>query len=157
MWKLPFDHITKALLVRYLINLNIFADSNQWFFVEEQLYTLSISLTKLSILFFYLRIFPDAKFRRIVYGVIAITICYCISFTVVQYLHCIPVSANWNGWDGEHPARCTNLKAQSFSGAATNITLDLVICLLPIPQLIKLHLSIRKKIGITLMFCVGLL
>jgi len=87
----------------------------------------------------------------------AITGCFMVSFIILSILHCRPVSANWNGWDGEHPAKCTDFKAQNYSGASINISLDLLICLMPLPQLVKLNLTSKKKISIMLMFSVGLL
>jgi len=86
-----------------------------------------------------------------------LVISFLITFIVVAFMHCQPVSAIWNGWDGEHPAKCTDFKAQNYSGASINIALDLTICLMPLPVLRKLNLNRRKKIGIMLMFSVGLL
>lgn len=76
------------------------------------MYTWAITFTKLSLLFFYLRIFPDQKFRRIVYIVMGIVLAYLGTFMIAQFLQCRPLNQTWEGWDNEQPKSCTDFNAQ---------------------------------------------
>lgn len=51
---------------------------------------------------------------------------------------------------------CINSMAQIYAGSATNITMDLVVFVLPIPRLLKVQISTRRKVGICATFLVGL-
>lgn len=46
---------------------------------------------------------------------------------------------------------------QGWMAAALNLVLDLSVLILPLPELVALSLSLRKKIQILSMFCVGFL
>ncbi|KAK0637905.1 hypothetical protein DIS24_g10362 [Lasiodiplodia hormozganensis] len=140
IWTIPFDSITYILEV---------------YFVDELLYLVVISMTKLSILFFYLRIFPDKTFRKISYGVMGFCIAYLITFLIVSIFQCNPVKAAWLHWDGSYHGACNNVNAQGWAAAAFNIALDLTVLFLPLRQLSKLVMGWKKKLQLLLMFLVG--
>jgi hypothetical protein len=134
------------------------ADSNhQIYFFDESIYICIVALTKISILCFYLRIFPKKSFRIAVYVVIALTTMYLIAFIIVSVLQCRPVNLAWLQWDGEHPGTCNNVNAQAWASAAINMFLDVLTMTLPLGELNKLSLSLRKKIMVMFMFCLGFL
>lgn len=140
IWKVPFDRITHILLIYYF---------------DEILYITILSLTKISILLFYLRIFGTRNFRIMAYSLIAISVAYAIAFDFVFIFQCRPVNLAWLHWDGEHPGTCVNVNIVSWSAIAVNIATDIAIILLPIPQLAKLNLSMSKKIPLLLLFLLG--
>jgi hypothetical protein len=74
----------------------------QIYYFNESFYLVSIALTKISILFFYLRIFPNPRFRRLVWFVIALCIGYILGFVIPVVFQCEPIRAAWQHWDGEH-------------------------------------------------------
>ena len=76
---------------------------------------------------------------------------------VTACLVCRPVSFVWNQWDGEHSGHCGNANALVFSNAGVSIVLDAFTLALPITQIWKLHLGLKKRVGIALMFGVGAL
>jgi hypothetical protein len=80
-----------------------------------------------------------------------------IAFVFSCIFLCSPISLAWTQWDGEHTGKCNNNNALSYANASIGILLDLVALSLPIPQIWKLQLSLRKKIGVLLMFSVGAL
>lgn len=129
----------------------------QFFLVGELFYIFILGLSKPSILAFYLRIFPSDNFRRSCLSVISLTVLSTVAFLVVTLFHCYPISYNWNGWKKESEGKCTNLNAQTYATAAMNIVLDFCVLLLPIPWLLKLQVSLRKKINLILMFSLGIL
>jgi hypothetical protein len=114
-------------------------------------------MTKVSILCFYLRIFPGRRFRRIVYVTIAGNILYGIAFILLSILQCIPVQAAWTRWDGTVQARCIDANALGWACAVINITFDIIILILPLPALAKLAMSWERKVHVFLMFGLGAL
>ena len=63
----------------------------------------------------------------------------------------------WEGWDGEHNGKCLDINKFMIAATGTNIFIDSIIIVLPVPQLLKLSLSWRKKVGLLAMFTVGIL
>ncbi|RFN54355.1 hypothetical protein FIE12Z_1481 [Fusarium flagelliforme] len=125
--------------------------------VVEFTYVLSLCLIKLSILFFFLRIFPDPTFIKIIRWTIGFTI---LTTTVILILACLqsaPTEPSQEGWDGapESGPRL-NIQALILSHAGINVALDVWMFILPLTQLYNLGLKARKKIGIMLMFSVGI-
>ncbi|EKG09298.1 integral membrane protein, putative, partial [Macrophomina phaseolina MS6] len=127
------------------------------YYIDEPLYLASTALTKISILYFYLRIFPNESFRRATATLIACCIAYFIVFATVSVFQCRPISAAWKHWDGEHSGECNNVNAQGWACAVANIILDISIIMLPLPQLAKLKMSVGKKARLFAIFSVGLL
>jgi len=114
-------------------------------------------VTKISILAFYLRIFPDRTFRISTFILMGIIIATLIAFLPSIIWECDPVSNAWTGYYGDPQHRCLNIFLISWIGSAINIVLDLAVMLLPIPHILKLSLSPRKKMQVLAMFSVGLL
>ncbi|KAK4545780.1 hypothetical protein LTR36_002734 [Oleoguttula mirabilis] len=129
------------------------------FWVQEFLYNGVIMTTKISIVLLYLRIFPSVVstwFRRACYLTIGLCVCYLISCDLSVVFECKPISLAWTGWDGEQKGHCFNQEAEIFAVSGINIALDILVFFLPIPKLIKLEISPKKKAGICLTFVVGL-
>ncbi|KAK0628088.1 hypothetical protein DIS24_g10834 [Lasiodiplodia hormozganensis] len=140
IWTIPFDNITHILYIYYF---------------DEDLYLSALPLLKVSILLFYLRIFPEKGFRRVVFVVIGLCVGYAIAFVLVSIFQCRPIKYAWLQWDDEHEGTCNNINAQGWSSAALNVILDLIVIILPMPQLWQLQLNKRKKFLLLLMFSVG--
>ncbi|KAH6629844.1 hypothetical protein C7974DRAFT_359898 [Boeremia exigua] len=141
MWFVPFNNITKILEI---------------FYYTELLYLASVALTKISILLFYLRIFPQKSLRKKIYFTIGLCIAYIIAFVIATALQCLPIRFAWERWDGEHHGKCIDLNADAWCSAAGNIVLDLIVILLPMKQLMKLKMDRWRKFGVMLMFLGGL-
>lgn len=118
---------------------------------------MEISLLKIIFLLFYLRIFPDRSFRRILWALIFVNAMAGIIFAVAVCLICRPVSYVWNQWDMEHVGHCGDVNALAFANAGVSIVLDIFTLIFPITQVWKLHLGLKKRIGVILMFSVGAL
>ncbi|KAI0503267.1 50S ribosomal protein L36e [Xylaria bambusicola] len=124
--------------------------------VTELLYFILLALTKISLLLFYLRVFPSEKFKRLCYITMGVVIASGIAFTLTGIFYCTPISYIWTGWTGETKGHCINFNAFAWSHAVTSIAQDLWIIALPIPSLLNLQLGRRRKIHLVLMFSVGL-
>lgn len=79
-------------------------------------------------------------------------ICHTLAFVFAISFQCVPVSAVWTL---DKNAKCISSSAMVIAGAALSITEDLVIIALPISELLKLNLSLRKRIALMLVFALG--
>ncbi|KAF2023028.1 hypothetical protein EK21DRAFT_105511 [Setomelanomma holmii] len=122
---------------------------------DEIFYFMAITFTKMSFLFFCLRIFPRKELRTAVYALIGVTTAYGIAFTIACIFNCTPVSFIWTSWDGEHSGKCINFHVFAWAHAAINIMLDIVVIGVPIPEILRLSLSTKKKVYMVMMFSLG--
>lgn len=141
----------------WTITFNQITDFAHMFYVMELLYFVNIALLKLSLLFFYLRVFPDPKLRQLLWGSIALDVLFGFVFVLTGLLQCQPMDYYWNKWDGEHKGSCINVNAVGWANAAISIALDLWMIGLPMSQVVKLKLHWKKKVGVGIMFIVGTL
>lgn len=137
--------------------MHIANERKQYTWLTEIFYFAAIGFTKMSFLFFFLRIFPNKEFRRVVTVLLAVCVAYIFAFVIATIFNCLPVHYIWENWDGEHEGSCMNFHVFAWVHAAVNIVLDLVIMGLPIPELLKLSLSTKKKTYLIMMFTVGIL
>jgi hypothetical protein len=107
----------------------------QLFYVAEFAYVIESTITKVSILLLYLRIFPDRQFRKHIYILMVIMALFCVAFVVTLLTYCVPFDYTWTRWDNQKTGTCINMNAQTYTCAALNIILDLIIFFIPIPQL----------------------
>ncbi|RYC82256.1 hypothetical protein BFJ63_vAg14848 [Fusarium oxysporum f. sp. narcissi] len=127
------------------------------FFFHQLNYFLLLGLAKASILAFYLRIFPDRKFRITVwltqtFNLSSTFVCLIVMLTLRR-----PVALNWEDWEGIYPyGRVRSQELLYLTHAMLNITLDVWMVIIPTTQLYYLGLKIRKKIGVIAMFSVGI-
>lgn len=119
-------------------------------------FLVSLTLTKLSFLFFLLRIFPAKSIRRTVYCYVVVICAHGTAFCLAHVLACRPVSFFWRGWNGMTGGKCIDYHSYAWALGVTNIVLDLASIAVPIPQLFKLALSTKKKIYVIMMFSVGI-
>jgi len=65
--------------------------------------------------------------------------------------------ALWTSWDREHPLPnyCIDLIVFYYCAAAINITIDVIVALIPIPELWRLTMSWKKKLMLCAIFSVG--
>ncbi|TWU76114.1 hypothetical protein ED733_007839 [Metarhizium rileyi] len=127
----------------------------KFFFIEEVLYFLQIALVKLSLLFFFLRIFPAPTVRRLLWGTIAFTALYATIFIFVGIFSCSPVSYFWTRWDQEHTGKCMDIDAIVWSNAGIGIAIDLWMLAIPLWQLKGLKMHWKKKVSVSAMFLLG--
>jgi hypothetical protein len=80
-----------------------------------------------------------------------------VTFIFVIAFQCHPVSFHWENWDMPPHGHCINRMAMGWSISSINFAIDLWLLLLPMPQLWTLRVPLRKKLGVCLMFAVGLL
>lgn len=109
----------------------------KFFDIFELIYPISGMLVKISILLLYLRLFPRGssdRLRLYCYILIVLSVGYGITFSTSQALACQPISYFWHRWNNEYQGRCFNIDAQILVSSITNIVLEVLITILPIPS-----------------------
>ncbi|KAM6507013.1 hypothetical protein FALCPG4_018404 [Fusarium falciforme] len=142
IWTLTSTQITKVL---------------SYFYIMAWLYFLQTALVKLSIITFYMRIFPAREVQRVLWITFIFTSVWGVAFVFTAIFQCRPIPYFWKQWDGMHKGTCADANAITWSNASMSIALDLWILAIPLWQLRSLKLHWKKKAGVALMFCVGTL
>jgi hypothetical protein len=122
--------------------------------VAEVLYVFNLVWTKLSILLMYYRIFRFPYFKTWAYIIGTFVILWVICITFLFIFICVPVQKLWYP---QIPGHCINQVGTWIANAISTIATDLVILLLPIPQVWKLQLRISEKIAVLIAFSLGFL
>lgn len=117
-------------------------------------YNASLGCSKFSILFQYLRIFPDRRFRLACFIVMGIVALYTTWAVVSAYVNCVPVA---RFWDKSIDGTCLSFEAVWFFNASMNIATDVALLFLPMPLLSQLQLPRLQKIALMGVFAVGIL
>ncbi|KAH9230655.1 hypothetical protein K456DRAFT_1918120 [Colletotrichum gloeosporioides 23] len=145
----PMWTVTPTKMVEFL----------QMLFATQILYVVGLMTLKASVLFFFLRIFPTRGFRTIIWATHGLNFLVGLIYIILTFAQCRPLSLYWTGWDKNESyknERCLDFNRFILSNAIINIILDVWMLILPLTQLYKLNLILRKKIGVMLMFSVGL-
>jgi len=120
----------------------------------EALYGVILSLVKGSIIFFYLRIFgAKPGFRISAFCVLGFIILWAVSIILETFLLCRPLAFNW---DSSIKGICGDRNTVYVSAGALNVVTDFMVMALPIPHILKLQLAFKRKIGLIVMFSLGL-
>ncbi|KAF2208670.1 hypothetical protein CERZMDRAFT_48687, partial [Cercospora zeae-maydis SCOH1-5] len=123
-----------------------------WFWASVWIYYPALMFAKLSILFQYLRIFPDRRFRRRCWTLMAIIVTWTGWAFFSALFACWPIQ---HFWDDSIPGTCLNRLAVWFSNAAMNIVTDIATTVLPLPVLKSLNLPRRQRYILMVVFGMG--
>jgi hypothetical protein len=140
IWTLTPEEITKML---------------RYFYVMASLYFTQVTLLKLTLTFFYIRVFPSTGVQRLLWGTVMFVALWGFTFVLTAIFQCRPIHYFWMKWDGLHQGTCLDINAITISNASISIALDLWILGIPLWQIWGLKMHWKKKIGVGLMFCVG--
>ncbi|KAJ5356727.1 hypothetical protein N7517_011336 [Penicillium concentricum] len=140
IWDLPFPTITRFY---------------QLFQAMAVMYKVQISLAKISVCLFLLRIFQARTFRYFAYALIGINASIGITWASVDGFRCTPTRLTWLGWMNEEPGYCIDFIAAVLVNCLVNIVVDFILIITPVYEVIKLKLPLRKKLAVASMFIVG--
>ncbi|KAF1926009.1 uncharacterized protein M421DRAFT_7509 [Didymella exigua CBS 183.55] len=133
-------------------------------------YCASTAFIKLAILFQYLRLFAETATsiaspqyrlaRKCTWAVLIFSAVWGFIFFVLALFPCRPVAKNWNytlkgkcvGWGSKVPAEFFAMWA---AHAASNMLLDIIVLLLPLPFLGMLRLAGKSRVGLITLFAMG--
>ncbi|KAK1948910.1 hypothetical protein LY78DRAFT_697970 [Colletotrichum sublineola] len=132
------------------------------FYVANASYQTSTAFIKISLLFQYLRIYDQPSFTRTacICSIVLVTM-WAIPYTIFSWVPCVPVQAYW---DWSIPAKrwaYGSLDANIFSAtyeshAATNIALDLLVLLLPVPVYFRPNAPLKSRLGLLALLSIGI-
>jgi hypothetical protein len=133
-------------------------------------YCASATFIKLAILFQYLRLFAEAAqsttsaqyllARRITIALITISSMWGLAFFLLAVFPCNPIAKDWKpqldgtciGWGSKDP----NQFFEMFVGhSASNMVLDLMVLMVPVPFLSMLRIAGKSKVGLVTLFTLG--
>ncbi|KAK2608704.1 hypothetical protein QQS21_002693 [Conoideocrella luteorostrata] len=124
----------------------------RWLTITELIYVWNLCWTKLSLLVMYYRVFHFPYFKKLTVGVGCFVITWAICITFLFTFICMPVEKLWRP---ELPGRCVSELGVWLANAGATIFSDVVILLLPIPQVWNLQLKKFEKVGLTIIFGLG--
>ncbi|KAK4160557.1 hypothetical protein QBC43DRAFT_112196 [Cladorrhinum sp. PSN259] len=118
-------------------------------------WTVGTTAFKLSVLTLYVRVFNIKTFRILSFILMGLTVGYCISFLVVFLTTCSPdISQLWNPRPPPE-GHCRDMNIGQLGSVSTNLGLDVLIIVLPMPFLWTLQMSIRNKLFVSVVFSLG--
>lgn len=127
----------------------------QRFYVYVLVYKIQISLAKISVCLFLLRIFRASAFRYITYGMMGLNAAIAVTWVFADAFRCSPIHLAWDEWENPGRGHCMNFSLSTIANAFVNIIVDASMVAMPMYEVAKLSLSIRKKLGVLLMFAMG--
>ncbi|RYP50469.1 hypothetical protein DL768_004021 [Monosporascus sp. mg162] len=128
-------------------------------YVGGSLYGVTVGLVKFAVLKEWSRIFVPWPTRNIFWWTCHALIFFNVAFysagLFVGNLACIPREKIW---DKTIPGgKCIDAKVSDLSASIVNVTSDLLILVLPQRIIWKLKMPLKKKIGVSLIFTIGVL
>ncbi|KAI1172799.1 hypothetical protein F4777DRAFT_601255 [Nemania sp. FL0916] len=115
------------------------------------------ALAKLSVLYFYRRIFQGKIFSIVSLVLIIITSIWGASFFFATLFTCYPIHYAWTSTNGqpEFEAHCFNPVPLFYANAVSNMILDIFILLIPGSMVWPLVMPTKQKIAVIGIFALG--
>ncbi|KAF7592019.1 hypothetical protein BBP40_000800 [Aspergillus hancockii] len=125
-------------------------------FVTMLSYVLALGAIKVSFSLLYLHIFPGKKFRIACWWLMAIMVAETIEEVLVVIFQCWPVYKAWDA-TGLVEGKCVNMTTFYYANFGIKLATDIALFAMPIPKLVQLKMTVGKRVGLVLMFSLGLL
>lgn len=129
-------------------------------FYHILLYSLNVFIVKLSLLFFYKRLFPQT-WRRMQFclsAAIVILFCYAVASCLASIFQCKPVHSFWV--ISLRYSGCPTLERSviMYSGIrSVSVAFDIIVILLPMKFLWSLKLPLKQRLGLACVFGMGII
>ncbi|KLU92881.1 hypothetical protein MAPG_11826 [Magnaporthiopsis poae ATCC 64411] len=138
----------------------ILAQASMICFVFNVFWSATVAITKLSILYSFLRIFElNTRLRKVLYIIGAVVTGHTIATIFATIFECTPVSTTWEvsvSIPLKGSGHCIDMTAFVRASTAINIVTDFAVCLAPIPSFWKIQVSIRQRVGLIVLFLLGI-
>ncbi|KAF1982026.1 hypothetical protein K402DRAFT_424873 [Aulographum hederae CBS 113979] len=122
------------------------------FYASVPTYEASITLTKISIVLQYHRVFVGKKITKAIRVMLGVDILYGLWAILATSLMCIPTAYFW---DSRLEGHCLNSTAIYFTNASLNIVTDIITLVLPMPVIGSLQLPRKQKLALMVGFGLG--
>lgn len=135
-------------------------------FVLAFVYNAAAWTLKASIVFLYVRLFPlnDTLFRVGIYSMAVVGTGICIASMIVLVVACQPISYFWGRFDtatrmttSDSAPKCIDIGIMFITLASINVSLDFFLLAIPMPRILKLQMTARKKIVVITSLLLGIL
>ncbi|KAK7936586.1 uncharacterized protein PG986_015024 [Apiospora aurea] len=125
----------------------------QMVYAEPWIYATAVTVTRVSILLLYHRLFDTNTTSNMVYiwqtrFAIGLTAAYPLVMYIVMSVACRPMSFYWTQYLGQGKGVCIDVLNFYLAFGVLNLINDVVILALPIPTIAKLHMDWKKKLSI---------
>jgi len=107
-------------------------------------YPTAITVTKLSIMATYIRIFPTSFIKYTVYAIGVVVMAFWISFIFAIIITCVLVEAAWEYTITT--SRCIDILDYFYTSAGCNIVTDFLVCFLPLPTIRRLKMPKAQRV-----------
>ncbi|KAF2649032.1 hypothetical protein K491DRAFT_708384 [Lophiostoma macrostomum CBS 122681] len=111
-----------------------------------------LATVKIGILLFYMRIFSTPRFKLWAWIAIVVTACWGIVLFFLGLVLADPIDAAWNPTRGHLRF---NPGTFSIAQTSTSLALDVFVLCFPVPKIMRLHLDLKRKISIVMIFWLG--
>ncbi|KAG9250217.1 uncharacterized protein F5Z01DRAFT_419265 [Emericellopsis atlantica] len=119
------------------------------------LWALSLSVSKVSILLLYIRVFPVTSLMWCACGAIVLIAVWAVGTVIAGLTICQPFAFNW---DKTIPGGSCGDQVLSFTiTGIVNLITDVMVLALPLPYLVRLQLPTYKKMVLIGVFSIGFL
>ncbi|KAF4454411.1 hypothetical protein F53441_3037 [Fusarium austroafricanum] len=117
-------------------------------------YTIAIAGAKFAILAFYWRLFKYTSSRIAIQVVLILSAAWFLVRILLLTLQCMPTSAYWD--IARRATHChVTSRAFFFSTGLTHAVLDIVILVLPLIEVVRMHLPLGQKLAVMSLFGFG--
>ncbi|KAI1110619.1 hypothetical protein F5Y14DRAFT_465334 [Nemania sp. NC0429] len=139
------------------IRLKDLAGEVYWIHFSANFYAISILTLKVAILLEWNRIFSPYSiniwFTRTCYFLIALNTLFFSASVIASALSCHPYKRIW---DRTIPGYCINTMILDIASSGFNVFSDITILLLPQRIIWSLNTTVKRKVGISFLFAIGL-
>ncbi|KAL4870790.1 hypothetical protein BDV12DRAFT_44033 [Aspergillus spectabilis] len=135
------------------VSPNDYRNQLKMLWISVPLYNLTLNLIKISMVLLYMRLFPTRTYRIVLTILLVLIVCSGLWMVLGTLLVCIPIQGFW---DRTIPHHCLSRGVVWYLNAALQIAGDLVLVVLPMPQLLRLRIPLRQKICLMFIFALGL-
>lgn len=139
------------VMERGVANLTLYS---QIVWLSSIFYNACLGFIKVSVLALYKRL-GDRKLSRVSLIMMGVICCQAGANVLACIFQCTPVQAAYD--TSITDKKCVDINAFYLANAAINIFTDILTYTLPIPLVLKLQMAPRKKMGVALILCLGLL
>lgn len=101
----------------------------------------------------YMRLFATRGYQILLKVLLVLIVCTAIYMVLGTLLVCIPVSAFWM----RETENCVSRAVIWYLNAALQIAGDVILVVVPMPQLATLKIPMRQKVCLVFIFALGLL
>lgn len=141
------------------LQLQQLVNFGHYFYIEQMLYIILMTLLKIVLTLFYLNIFQGCGIRILLWMTMAVHALVGLSFTISIVFQCIPIAYQWEKYEISEAhstsGYCLDVNATGWAHGALSVASDLWLLAIPLSQIRTLPLSWKKRVGATLMFMTG--